>query len=121
MSKIEAIVTGNVVADPETRQVGQYIVHEFPVYVNHQKKDKDSGAWVRTGDVTKIRVSVWGDKPLVKMGDLIKFPTALVEKTFTKKDGTEGRQIQTEYVGEITILGASKNDSFTPDDSDVPF
>lgn len=121
MSKIEAIITGNVVADPETRQVGQYTVHEFPVYVNHQKKDKDSGAWAKTGDVSKIRVSVWGDKPLVKTGDLIKFNAALVEKTFAKKDGSEGRQLQTEYVGEITILGSAKKDSFTPDDSDIPF
>lgn len=110
MSGVDAIIVGSVVAEPEQRQVGNYVVHEFPLYVNHNKKDKATGAWVKTGDVTKIRVSVWGDKPDVAKGDLIKIEAGLVEKNFTKRDGSEGRQLQTEYVKSIERLGGgSKN------------
>ena len=125
MSGIDAVIVGNVVADPETRTVGNYVVHEFPLYVNHNKKDKQSGAWVKTGDVSKIRVSVWGDKPSIAKGDLIRIEAGLVEKNFTKRDGTEGRQMQTEYVKSIEILGGGANNVTNilgaTETDDIPF
>lgn len=125
MSGIDAVIVGNVVADPETRNVGNYVVHEFPLYVNHNKLDKATGSWVKTGDVSKIRVSVWGDKPSVAKGDLIRIEAGLVEKNFTKRDGSDGRQMQTEYVKSIEVLGGSaKNvtDVFgVAESDDIPF
>ena len=43
MSQIKAVFTGGVVADPERREVGGAPLLEFPVYVNHTKKNRDTG------------------------------------------------------------------------------
>lgn len=106
MSQIKATFSGSVVADPEMKTVGQSNVLEFPVYVNHTKKNKETGEYDRTGDVSKIRVSLWREKADmadVKKGDIVEIVATLIEKEFQRRDGSEGRSIQTDYVESVTV------------------
>lgn len=105
MSQIKATFSGNIVADPERREAGGAQLLEFPVYVNHTKKDRDSGEYVKTGDVSKVRVTLWrdlADTDVIK-GDLVEVVATLVEKEFPKKDGTQGRSLQTDYVESVVV------------------
>jgi single-stranded DNA-binding protein len=104
MSQIKATFTGSVVADPERREVGASNLLEFPVYVNHTKKNKDTGDYEKTGDVSKVKVTLWRDlaeNTDVKKGDLVEISATLVEKEFAKKDGTTGRSLQTDWVESV--------------------
>ena len=105
MSQIKATFSGNIVADPERREAGGSNLLEFPVYVNHTKKDRDSGEYVKTGDVSKVRVTLWRDMADtdVLKGDLVEVVATLVEKEFSKKDGTQGRSLQTDYVESVVV------------------
>ena len=106
MSRISAVFTGNVVAEPTKKDINGASLLEFPVYVNHTKKDKDSGEYVKTGDTSKIRVTVWrdlADSLDVKQGDLVEVHGTLVEKEFEKKDGTAGRSLQTDYIESVVV------------------
>ena len=106
MSRISAVFTGNVVAEPTKKDVNGTSLLEFPVYVNHTKKDKDSGEYVKTGDTSKIRVTVWRDLAEsldVKQGDLVEVHASLVEKEFQKQDGTAGRSLQTDYIESVVV------------------
>jgi single-stranded DNA-binding protein len=107
MSQVKASFTGSVVAEPEAKSTaGGAKFVEFPVYVNHQKKNKDSGSYEKTGDVTKIRVTLWGDlaeNVTVGKGDLVDVSATIVEKEFPKKDGTTGRSLQTEWVESVVV------------------
>lgn len=106
MSDVKVEFTGSVVAEPETKDVGGNAVLEFPVYVNDQRKNKDTGEYVDTGDVTKIRVSLWRDLASsdIRKGDLVKIEGSIVEKEFTKRDGTPGRQLQTKFVNGVNVV-----------------
>lgn len=105
MSQVKAEFSGGIVAEPETKQVGQNSVLEFPVYVNHTRKNRDTGEYEPTGDTTKIRVSLWGDAAAtdLRKGDIVEVKGSIVEKTFTKRDGTEGRALQTSFVESCVV------------------
>jgi single-stranded DNA-binding protein len=106
MSQIKAVFTGGVVADPERREVSGSNLLEFPVYVNHTKKNKDSGEFEKTGDVSKVRVTLWRDLATnadIQKGDLVEISATLVEKEFQKKDGTTGRSLQTDWVESVVV------------------
>jgi single-stranded DNA-binding protein len=106
MSRISAVFSGNVVAEPTKKSVNGTSLLEFPVYVNHTKKDKDSGEYVKTGDTSKIRVTVWrdlADSLDVKQGDLVEVHGSLIEKEFQKQDGTTGRSLQTDYIESVVV------------------
>jgi single-stranded DNA-binding protein len=106
MSRISAVFTGNVVAEPTKKDVNGTSLLEFPVYVNHTKKDKDSGEYVKTGDTSKIRVTVWRDLANsldIKQGDLVEVHGSLIEKEFQKQDGTTGRSLQTDYIESVVV------------------
>lgn len=115
MSQIKATFTGGIVAEPERKEVNGNSLVSFPVYVNHTKKNKDTGAYDKTGDVSKIRVTLWrdlADNTDIQKGDLVEIVATLVEKEFDKKDGTTGRSLQTDYVESVVVKarsGASSN------------
>jgi single-stranded DNA-binding protein len=114
MSRISAVFTGNVVADPTKKEVNGVSLLEFPVYVNHTKKNKDTGEYEKTGDTTKIRVTVWrdlADSLDVKKNDLVEVHGSLVEKEFTKQDGTAGRSLQTDYIESVVVKYRKDGDS----------
>lgn len=128
MSQIKATFTGTVVAEPERKETKNGVAKlEFPVYVNHAKKNKETGTYSTTGDVSKIRVTLWGDKVEsdVRRGDLVEVIATLVEKEFDKRDGTKGRSLQTDYV-ELVQLKHRKDGNSVPSlraglDDDSPF
>ncbi len=106
MSQIKATFSGSVVSDPVMKTVGESKVLEFPVYVNHTKKDRNTGNYEPTGDVSKIRVSLWREKAEmtdVRKGDIVEVVSTLIEKNFTRNDGTEGRSLQTDWVESVIV------------------
>ena len=106
MSQVKATFTGGIVAEPERREVNGASLLEFPVYVNHSKKNKDTGEYVPTGDTTKVKVTLWrelADNTEVRKGDLVEVTGTIVEKEFDKKDGTKGRQLQTDWVESVVV------------------
>lgn len=106
MSQIKSTFVGSVVAEPEFGQTQNGIRYaKFPVYVNHARKNKDSGVYVKTGDVSKIRVTLWGDVAStdVQRGDLVEVAATLIEKEFDKKDGSKGRRLQTDWIESVTV------------------
>lgn len=129
MSRVEAKFTGTIVAEPDHKQTKNGVDKvEFPVYVNHARKNKDTGSYSTTGDVTKIRVTLWGEKIGldVRRGDLVEVIATIVEKEFDKRDGTKGRSLQTEYVDAITVKHRKDGNSVASisagyGDEDSPF
>jgi single-stranded DNA-binding protein len=106
MSSIKAIFTGSIVAEPELKETKNGIKKlEFPVYVNHARKNKETGTWATTGDVSKIRVTLWANRAQddFRKGDLVEVSATIIEKEYTKRDGTAGRSLQTDYIEEITL------------------
>ncbi len=106
MSRISAVFTGNVVAEPTRKDINGTTLLEFPVYVNHTKKNRDSGEYEKTGDTSKIRVTAWRDLAEsldVQMGDLVEVHGSLIEKEFAKQDGTTGRSLQTDYLESVVV------------------
>ncbi len=123
MSRINAVFTGNVVAEPTKKDINGTSLMEFPVYVNHTKKNRDSGEYEKTGDTSKIRVTVWrdlADTLDVKQGDLVEVHGSLIEKEFDKKDGTPGRSLQTDYI-ESVVVKYRKDGQAATVDSDGAF
>lgn len=103
MSQIKATFSGKVVAEPEFREVAGNPIQEFPVYVNHTKKNSATGEYEPTGDTSKIRVTLWRDlaQSDVQKGDIVEIAGTLVEKEWEKQDGTTGRSLQTGFVDSI--------------------
>jgi len=123
MSRINAVFSGNVVAEPTRKDINGTSLMEFPVYVNHTKKNRDSGEYEKTGDTSKIRVTVWrdlADTLDVKQGDLVEVHGSLIEKEFDKKDGTPGRSLQTDYI-ESVVVKYRKDGQAATVDSDGAF
>lgn len=124
MSRINAVFSGNVVAEPTKKDINGTPLMEFPVYVNHTKKNRDSGEYEKTGDTSKIRVTVWRDLAEsldVKMGDLVEVNGTLVEKEFQKQDGTVGRSLQTDYIESVVVKYRKDEGSTIAVDSDGAF
>lgn len=129
MSSIKATFTGTIVVDPElkTTSTGRQFL-EFPVYVNHARRNRETGNWITTGDVSKIRVTLWNDRADsdFRKGDLVEVTGTLVEKEFSKRDGSQGRSLQTDYIENI-VLKFRKKDGGVPAleiggfDEDAPF
>jgi single-stranded DNA-binding protein len=123
MSRISAVFTGNVVAEPTKKDINGASLLEFPVYVNHTKKNRDTGEYEKTGDTSKIRVTAWRDLAEsldVKMGDLVEVHGSLIEKEFAKQDGTTGRSLQTDYLESVVVK--YRKDGATVSSSDAePF
>ena len=106
MSSIKATFTGTIVADPEMKETKNGVKFlEFPVYVNHARKNKETGTWATTGDVTKFRVSLWGTRAEsdLRKGDLVQVTATIVEKEFAKRDGSTGRSLQTDFIEHIEL------------------
>ena len=123
MSRISAVFTGNVVAEPTRKDINGTTLLEFPVYVNHTKKNRDTGEYEKTGDTSKIRVTAWRDLAEsldVQMGDLVEVTGSLIEKEFTKQYGTAGRSLQTDYLESVVVK--YRKDGATASSSDAePF
>ncbi len=121
--QVRAQFTGNVTNEPQVREVGDKKTRllELNIAVNHDKKNKDTGEYERTGDTTWVTVKLWGDRANASYGkgDLVEFDGTIVEKHFTRKDGTEGRRLESDYV-EVLNVKYSKGGSAASSE-DEPF
>ena len=112
--QVRAQFTGNVTNVPEIKQVGakNTPLKELNIAINHDKKNRDTGEYEKTGDTTWITVKLWGEAASQEFGkgDLIEYDGTIVEKAFTRKDGTEGRRLESDYVASI-VVKYSKNAS----------
>lgn len=122
MTQLKATFDGNIAADPEIKDVNGRSVMEFPVLINHARKNKDTGKYAPTGDVTRVRVSLWRDfdDPDLQKGALVKITATLVNKEWTKSDGTKAYNLQTEYVEEVEIIFPAKNRAPRADAGFIP-
>lgn len=105
MANIEVKFSGGVVADPEdyTFPDSGKTKRSFPVYVNDQDKKDDQ--YVDNGDVTKIRVQLFGDLAHedIRKGDIVEITGTIKEREYQKKDGTTGRALETKFVNSIVV------------------
>jgi len=105
--QVKAQFTGNVTNEPELKTVGakNTPLKELNIAVNHDKKNRDTGEYERTGDTTWITVKLWGEAAgqQIGKGDLVEFDGTIVEKHFQRKDGTEGRRLESDYVAGLTV------------------
>jgi single-stranded DNA-binding protein len=105
--QLRAQFTGSVTNEPEVRHVGQNntALKELNVAINHDKKNKETGEYERTGDTTWVRVSLWGERSALdfRKGDMVEFDGTLVEKTFQRKDGSEGRRLEADYIADLNV------------------
>lgn len=125
MGQVRSTFDGGVVAEPELKEVGSNgaRVLEFPVYVNRRRKNRDSGEYEDTGDVTKIRVQLWNeaaDTADVRKGDIVEVVASLYEREYEKRDGTVGRALETDFVDQVRVVyrkDGGGGDGFTPDNA----
>jgi single-stranded DNA-binding protein len=112
--QVKAQFTGNVTNDPELKTVGakNTPLKELNIAINHDKKNRDTGEYERTGDTTWVTVKLWGEaaNQEIGKGDLVEFDGTIVEKHFQRKDGTEGRRLESDYVASV-VVKYSKNAS----------
>ena len=105
--QLRATFTGNVTNEPTVQAIGQKQtpLKELVVAINHDRKNRDTGEYEQTGDTTWITVKLWGERADLdfQKGDLVEFEGTLVEKHFTKRDGTEGRRLESDYVESVTV------------------
>ncbi|AGY47130.1 single stranded DNA-binding protein [Clavibacter phage CN1A] len=113
MGQVRATFDGAIVAGPEIRGEGKSRRMQFPVYVNDRDKNRDTGEYEDSGVTTKIQVTLWGDK-IEELGTnlglrknvIVEVDAVLVEREFTKRDQTQGRQMETKFVNDITVKWA---------------
>ena len=119
MGKFNATFDGGVVAEPELRTFDSGArVLSFPVYVNERRKNKDSGEFEDTGNVTKIRVQLWNDaadNADVQKNDIVEVVAALTEREFDKNDGTKGRSLETTFVDSVKRVYRAENKAAAAD------
>lgn len=105
--QLKATFTGNVTNEPTVQSIGakRTSLKELVVAINHDKKNRDTGAFEPTGDTTWVTVKLWGERADLdfQKGDLIDYEGTLVEKHFTRKDQTEGRRLESDYVESVTV------------------
>lgn len=119
---------GNITNVPEVKTIGakNTPLKELNVAINHDKKNRDTGEYEKTGDTTWVTVKLWGERANEQFGkgDLISYEGTLVEKHFQKRDGTEGRRLESDYIANVEVKFASKsggNSAPAVDNDDAPF
>lgn len=111
MGQFKGTFDGGVVAEPEIKQFASGAsVLEFPVYINDEDKDKNSGKYEKNGDVTKIKVKIWSSNPIfeqvaadVKKGFIVEVTGSVKEREFETKSGSAGRALETKWVESVTV------------------
>lgn len=107
MNKIT--ISGGVVADPEFRTpTERFRVLEFPLYDNETRKNKDTGEYEQTGNVTKLKVILKNDladqwRGKINKGDIVEIVGSITEREYKRKDGADGRALETTWVDSVTV------------------
>lgn len=119
----KGILDGRVVAEPEDRKISDKLsILQFPVYSDRRVKNRETGEWESDPKgTTKVTVELkfdtrdqWLGK--IRKGDIVKIAGSFFEREYERKDGTPGRQLQSDYVESIEIVrsagaGAATDDS----------
>lgn len=102
-------ISGGVVADPEYKTpTERFRVLEFPLYDNETRKNKDTGEYEKTGNVTKLKVVLKNDladqwRGKINQGDIVEITGSITEREYDRKDGTKGRALETTWVDSVTV------------------
>ena len=112
---------GNLTNVPELKEIGakNTPLLELNLAANATRKNKDTQKYEPVLDksgkqkVSWLTVKLWGDKAtefgeFVK-GDLLEYAGSVQEEYFTKRDETEGRRLESDYVESVTVKYPSKD------------
>jgi single-stranded DNA-binding protein len=105
MGRFNATFDGAVVAEPESFEAGNSTGLKFPVYVNEQRKNRDTDKYEDTGNVSKIQVTLWNDQINgvdVRKGDIVEVDASLHEREYEGKNG-KGRSLETQFVNSVVV------------------
>ena len=111
--QIKVKLSGNITNDPRVQSIGAKgtALMELNVAVNHDRKNRDTGEYEKTGDTTWILVKLWGataeealDNDTYRKSDLIEFEGTIVEKHYKLSNGTEGRKLESDWVESVTVI-----------------
>lgn len=111
---IKGSITGNIVAEPERKEINGSALLTFPVYSNERRKNRDTGEYENTGNVTKVKVTLWrelAENTSVGKGDLVEVVGSFIEREYDKKDGSKGRSLETSYVESVVVKFTNKNEA----------
>lgn len=102
--QIRATLTANVTNEPEIKATANSQVKNLRLAVDHDRKNKDTGEFEKTGDTTWIDAALWGDlaDSDIQKGDLVELDATLVDKVWEGKNGT-GHTLTTDYIASITV------------------
>lgn len=111
--QLKAEFTGNVTNDPEVKFIGakETPLQELRVAINHDKKNRETGEFEKTGDTTWVVVKLWGDRAedeSFEKGDLIRFSGTLVEKHWG--DDGKGRTLESDRVESLELVYRKESD-----------
>lgn len=121
-------ISGRIVAEPELKVISDtFRVLQVVLYDNEQRKNRDTGEYEDTGNVTKLRVELkneladeWNGK--ISKGDVIEIEGTIREREYDRSDGTKGRSLETSFVNSVTVKfkkegSSGGGDGFTPEDN----
>jgi hypothetical protein len=99
---------GSVTNEPEVRRVGQKetALKELNVAINHDKKNKETGEYERTGDTTWVRMSsLWGERSNLdfRKGDMVEFDGTLLRKRSNVRMALRAVRLEADYVEKLDV------------------
>ena len=113
--QLKAEFTGNVTNDPTTKNIGakNTALKELRVAINHDRKNRDTGEYEKTGDTTWVTVKLWGDRADLdfQKGDLVSYSGTLVEKTWGEDN--KGRTLESDWVENIEVKYRKESENFS--------
>jgi single-stranded DNA-binding protein len=123
-------ITGRIVAEPEDKKLSdKFSILEFPLYSDRRIKNRDTGEWESDPKgTTKLTVQLKFDQReqwlgKLQKGDLIVVNGSFFEREYDKKDGSKGRQLQSDFVESVEVKLSKSGGNSAPavDNDDAPF
>jgi len=115
---IKGAVTGNIVAAPEDRRISdKFSILTFPVYANRRVKNRETGEYENDPQgTTKLTIELKFDQReqwlgKLNQGDLVTVTGSFFEREYDKKDGSKGRQLQSDFVESIEVKFSKSGNS----------
>jgi single-stranded DNA-binding protein len=111
--QVKVKLSGNITNEPRVQSIGTKgtALMELNVAVNHDRKNRDTGEYEKTGDTTWVLIKLWGaaaeeaqDEDTYHKSDLIEFDGTIVEKHYKLSNGTEGRKLESDWVESLKVL-----------------
>lgn len=122
-----AELTGNVATEPKVTEFDDGgKIKSFRVAVNERRKNRDTGEYEDTGNVTWVGISLRGDlaDEDVYKGDLVEVNASLRTRDFQGSDGTTRQSLETTFINSFSVKYPSKNrpgKSAASNDDELPW